>query len=153
MVFRSLSTVSSKALGPRKRDALIDMANQCAMCGACVSVCPAYALTNDERVTARGKLLTAKTLVEGKEITREHAHRTFLCMRCKACEQVCQSKLELMTAYEDLEYRLEKVHGKDTAEIERFVRMAELSPRYEELVSRGLVLGAPKNGMGGERDV
>jgi len=152
-VFRSLSTVSSKALGPRERDALIDMANQCAMCGACVSVCPAYAMTNDERVTARGKLLTAKALAEGKEITREHAHRAFLCMRCKACEQVCQSKLELMTAYQDLEARLEKVHGKDVAEIERFVRMAELSPRYEELVSRGLVLGAPKNGMGGERDV
>lgn len=152
-VFRSLSTVSSKALGPRERDALIDMANQCAMCGACVSVCPAYAMTNDERVTARGKLLTAKALAEGKEITREHAHRAFLCMRCKACEQVCQSKLELMTAYQDLEARLEKVHGKDVAEIERFVRMAELSPRYEELVSRGLVLGAPKNGMGGGRDV
>jgi len=152
-VFRSLSTVSRKAMGPRKRDALIDMANQCAMCGACVSVCPAYAMTKDERVTARGKLLTAKALAEGKEITRDHAHRAFLCMRCKACEQVCQSKLELMTAYEDLEGRLEKVHGKDAAEIERFVRAAEVSPRYEELVSRGLVLGAPKNGMGGERDV
>lgn len=153
LAFRSLSTVSRKAMGPRKRDVLIDMANQCAMCGACVSVCPAYALTNDERVTARGKLLTAKALAEGKEITREHAHRTFLCMRCKACEQVCQSKLELMTAYEDLESRLEKVHGKDTAEIERFVHVAEVSPRYEELVARGLVLGAPKNGMGGERNV
>ncbi len=153
LLFRSLSTVSRKAMGPRKRDPLIDMANQCAMCGACVSVCPAYALTNDERVTARGKLLTAKALSEGKDITREHAHRTFLCMRCKACEQVCQSKLELMTAYEDLEGRLEKIHGKDAAEIERFVRMAEISPRYEELVERGLVLGAPKNGMGGERDV
>ena len=153
LVFRSLSTVSRKAMGPRRRDPLIDVANQCAMCGACVSVCPAYAMTNDERVTARGKLLTAKALAEGKDITRDHAHRTFLCMRCKACEQVCQSKLELMTAYEDLEGRLEKVHGKDAAEIERFVRAAEVSPRYEEMVSRGLVLGAPKNGMGGERDV
>lgn len=153
LLFRPLSTVSRKALGPRNRDALIDMANQCAMCGACVSVCPAYALTRDERVTARGKLLTAKDLVEGKEVTREHAHRTFLCMRCKACEQVCQSKLDLMTAYEDLEGRLEKVHGKDTVEIEHFVRAAEVSPRYEELLFRGLVLGAPKNGMGGERDV
>lgn len=151
--FRSLSSFSKKAMGPRERDPLVQMANQCAMCGACVSVCPAYALTRDERVTARGKLLTAKTLAEGGEITREHAHRTFLCMRCKACEQVCQSKLELIPAYEDLEARLEKAYGKDAAEIERFVRVAEVSPRYEEMVARGLVLGAPKNAMGGERRV
>jgi Fe-S oxidoreductase len=123
------------------------------MCGACVIVCPAYALTKDERVTARGKLLLAKAMVEGREITREHAHRAFLCMRCKACEQVCQSKLDLIPAYEELERRLERVHGKDPAEIEHFVRVAELSPRYEEMVSRGLVLGAPKNGMRGERRV
>jgi FAD/FMN-containing dehydrogenase/ferredoxin len=149
--FRSMSSLSKKALGPRRRDMLVQMANQCAMCGACVSVCPAYALIKDERVTARGKLLTAKVLAEGGEISKEHAHRTFLCMRCKACEQVCQSKLDLIPAYEELENRLEKLHGKDPAEIERFVRVAEVSERYEEMVSRGLVLGAPKNGMGGDR--
>ncbi len=153
LAFRSLSSVSRKAMGPRKRDPLVQIANQCAMCGACVSVCPAYALTKDERVTARGKLLTVKAMAEGKEITREHAHRAFLCMRCKACEQVCQSKLDLIPAYEELERRLERLHGKDPVEIERFVRMAEVSERYEEMVSRGLVLGAPKNGMGGERRV
>ncbi|MCX6650283.1 MAG: FAD-binding protein [Methanomassiliicoccales archaeon] len=153
LVFRSLSSVSRKAMGPRKRDVLVEMANQCAMCGACVSVCPAYALTKDERVTARGKLLTAKAMAEGKEITKEHAHRAFLCMRCKACEQVCQSKLDLIPAYEELEARLEKKYGKDAVEIERFVRLAEVSPHYEEMISRGLVLGAPKNGMGGERRV
>jgi glycolate oxidase iron-sulfur subunit len=151
--FRSLSAFSKKVMGPRERDALVQMANQCAMCGACVSVCPAYALTKDERVTARGKLLTAKTLAEGGKITVEHAHRTFLCMRCKACEQVCQSKLDLVPAYEELEARLEKEHGKDAAEIERFIRTAEVSARYEEMVARGLVLGAPKNAMGGERRV
>jgi len=150
---RSLSAVSRKAMGPKKRDPLMEMVNQCSMCGACVSVCPAYAMTNDERVTARGKLLTIKAMAEGKEISREHAHRMFLCMRCRACEQVCQSKLDLIPAYEEMEARLEKVHGKDLAEVERFVRLAEVSPRYEEMVSRGLVLGAPKNAMGVEHRV
>jgi FAD/FMN-containing dehydrogenase/ferredoxin len=153
LAFRSLSTVSRKAMGPKERDRLTEMANQCAMCGACVSVCPAYALTGDERVTARGKLMTARALADGKEVTREHAHRTFLCMRCRACEQVCQSKLELIPAYEELEARLEKVHGRDDWEIEHFVHLAELSPRYDEMVARGLVLGAPKNSMGGDRRV
>ncbi len=153
VALRSLSSVSRKVMGPKVRDQLVVMANQCAMCGACVSVCPAYALTNDERVTARGKLLAAKALSEGKEITREHAHRAFLCMRCRACEQVCQSKLDLIPAYEELEARLERIHGRDEWEIEHFVRMAEVSPRYEEMVSRGLVLGAPRNSMGVERRV
>lgn len=152
-LLRSVSTISRKVMSPRKRDVLIEMANQCAMCGACVSVCPAYALTKDERVTARGKLLTVKAMAEGKEITKEHAHRTFLCMRCKACEQVCQSKLDLIPAYDELEARLEKEFGRDPVEIERFVRVAEVSSHYDEMVSRGLVLGAPKNGMRGERRV
>jgi ferredoxin len=152
-VLRSFSALSRMLMAPSTTDPLVHMANQCAMCGACVSVCPAYALTRDERVTARGKLLTAKALAEGMEVSREHAHRTFLCMRCRACEQVCQSKLELIPAYEVLEQRLERVHGKDQVEIERFVRMAEVSPRYEEMVSCGLVLGAPRNGVGGGRRV
>jgi Na+-translocating ferredoxin:NAD+ oxidoreductase RnfC subunit len=70
-------------------------------------------------------------------------------MKCKACEQVCQSKLELVSAYEALEKELEQMHGKDTQEIEKFVRYAENMPEYDRLVERGLVIGAPKNGMGG----
>ncbi|MDD1772898.1 MAG: FAD-binding protein [Methanomassiliicoccales archaeon] len=152
-VLRTASKVTRKLVPSEGRDMLEEMVNQCAMCGACVSVCPAYALTKDERVTARGKLLMGRDLAEGRDITKESAHRAFLCMRCKACEQVCQSKLDLIPAYDELESRLEKLFGKDAAEIEHFIRIAELSPKYDEMVARGLVLGAPKNGMGGDRRV
>jgi len=124
------------------------------MCGACVSVCPAYLVVSDERVTARGKLLTVKAMSRGERISREHAHRIFLCMRCKACEQVCQSKLELMSVFDTLEKELEAEHGKDLQEIEKFIKYAESTPEYDKLVERGLVLGAPRHGMGGgEADV
>jgi FAD/FMN-containing dehydrogenase/ferredoxin len=136
-------------LAPKERPADLRTADECAMCGACVGVCPAYLSLGDERVTARGKLLTARAMASGTRITREHAHRTFLCMRCKACEQVCQSKLELIPFYEELERRLEKEFGRDAQEIERFVRFSEASPEYDELVRRGLVIGAPKHGKGG----
>ena len=43
------------------------------MCGACVGVCPAYLLTKDERVTARGKLLTARKMDTYGAVTKEHA--------------------------------------------------------------------------------
>jgi Na+-translocating ferredoxin:NAD+ oxidoreductase RnfC subunit len=73
-------------------------------------------------------------------------------MRCKACEQVCQSKLQLIQAFEQLENELEATYGKDLAEIEAFVKHAETMPEYDELVERGLVLGAPKHGTGGGID-
>jgi Na+-translocating ferredoxin:NAD+ oxidoreductase RnfC subunit len=93
-------------------------------------------------------------MASGMRITKEHAHRTFLCIRCKACEQVCQSKLELIPVYESLETELESIHGKDAAEIERFVKFTEASPEFDQLIQKGLVVGAPKNGMGGaKRDV
>ncbi|MFA5312620.1 MAG: FAD-binding protein [Methanomassiliicoccales archaeon] len=147
---KAATAVAKRTMGPKSRDPLKELADQCAMCGACVAVCPAYNLIGDERVTARGKLVTARTLIDGGKISEEHAQRTFLCMRCKACEQVCQSKLGLMAAYDDLESRIEKRYKKDAKEIEAFVKFAESSDIYEELIDKGLVLGSPKNGMGGE---
>ena len=140
---------AARRLKPKSRTELLRIADECAMCGACVSVCPAYLVVNDERVTGRGKLLAIKTMARGSKISKEHSDRIFLCMKCKACEQVCQSKLELVSAYEALEKELEQMHGKDTQEIEKFVRYAENMPEYDKLVERGLVIGAPKHGMGG----
>jgi FAD/FMN-containing dehydrogenase/ferredoxin len=153
LIRRASKFVRSQLRPDVKTDAL-KVADECAMCGACVSVCPAYLMVGDERVTARGKLMTAKAMAGGMRITKEHAHRTFLCIRCKACEQVCQSKLELIPVYESLEKELESIHGKDAAEIERFVKFTEASPEFDQLIQKGLVVGAPKNGMGGaKRDV
>jgi len=145
-----MSNLLRKWFAPRSRDPLIATADECAMCGSCVSVCPAYKLLGDERVTGRGKLLTAKAMAGGFPISVEHSERSFLCMRCKACEQVCQSKLDLLKAYDELETRLEQLHGRNTKEIERFVRFAEESPVYDDLVNKGLVVGAPRNRPGGD---
>lgn len=140
---------AARRLKPKSRTDLLKIADECAMCGACVSVCPAYLVVNDERVTGRGKLLAIKAMARGSKISKEHSDRIFLCMKCKACEQVCQSKLDLVSAYEALEKELEQMHGKDTQEIEEFIRYAENMSEYDKLVERGLVLGAPKHGMGG----
>ncbi|HTY47409.1 MAG TPA: FAD-binding protein [Methanomassiliicoccales archaeon] len=140
---------SAKAFNRRDADPLLRAADECAMCGACVGVCPAYLVIKDERVTARGKLLTARALADGSRLSPEHAHRTFLCMRCKACEQVCQSKLHLIEAYDELEKRLAASYGKDEEEIKRFVQLVENSAMYDALVDRGLVLGAPSKTVDG----
>ncbi|MCU0859833.1 MAG: 4Fe-4S dicluster domain-containing protein, partial [Thermoplasmata archaeon] len=148
-LIRFVGEFARRRLRPESRTDILRTADECAMCGACVPVCPAYLMLGDERVTARGKLQTAKAISGGMPLSKEHAHRTFLCMRCKACEQVCQSKLDLIPIYEKLEAQLERAHGRDAKEIEAFVRAAEASPEYDELVCRGLVLGAPRHGTGG----
>ncbi|MBN1678269.1 MAG: FAD-binding protein [Candidatus Thermoplasmatota archaeon] len=146
-LIRAADKFAKRRLRPKGRTELLRIADECAMCGACVSVCPAYLIVRDERVTARGKLLTAKAMARGAWITKEHSDRTFLCMKCKACEQVCQSKLDLLSAYDLLEAELERLHGRDAREIEDFIRYAENTPEYDNLIKRGLVLGAPRHGM------
>ena len=151
-VMRTGYRFAERKLRPKTRTDLLKIADECAMCGACVSVCPAYLIVKDERVTARGKLLTVKAIARGDKISKEHSDRTFLCMRCKACEQVCQSKLSLIDAYDKLEKELEELYGKDQKEIETFIRYAECQPEFDRLIERGLVSGAPQHGMGGGRN-
>ena len=147
-----LSVVLREWFRPKWSDPVLRVADECAMCGSCVSVCPAYAVLGDERATARGKMQTAKAMATGATISKAHARTTFLCMRCKACEQVCQSKLELVPAFEELERRLERLHGRDGREIEQFIRFTEASDVYDDLIRKGLVVGAPRDGRGGEDD-
>lgn len=75
----------------------------CAKCGNCIAVCPAYLVTGDEADTAKGKLALGKKLLEGKDVTPEEAAKAFMCMHCKACEEICQTNLELMMLWDALE--------------------------------------------------
>jgi FAD/FMN-containing dehydrogenase/ferredoxin len=103
----------------------------CARCGSCVPVCPAYMVTHDETVTARGKLLLSSELLQGKgPATREEAQLPFLCMHCGACEEVCQSELDLLSAWEELEAALEARYGRPAQAVEQFVTEVEANERY-----------------------
>ena len=147
----AVKVIASGELMERQgKDLLLDTADECAMCGACVGVCPAYMLTKDERVTARGKLLTARKMDTYGAVTKEHAHATFLCMRCKACEQVCQSKLHLIPVYEEMERRLEEIARQGRRDGQALRGAGGELRGYDALVDRGLVLGSPsKNVEGG----
>lgn len=99
----------------------------CSKCGSCIPVCPAYIETRDERTTARGKLHLAKVLQNGNQLTGEEANTLFLCMHCGACTDVCQSRLDLVPVWDELERRVEVQFGKDQARVETFVQSVEES--------------------------
>lgn len=99
----------------------------CSRCGSCVPVCPAYIYTKDERTTARGKLQLGLALLKGEQLDATGAQALFLCMHCRACTDVCQSSLDLVPVWDELERRVERAYGKDQKKIEEFVRGVEQS--------------------------
>ncbi|MHC5040443.1 MAG: FAD-binding oxidoreductase, partial [Planctomycetota bacterium] len=109
---------------------LRETALRCTFCGACVSTCPAYLLTGDERSTARGKLRLSETLSASGEISREDAASPFRCLHCGLCEEVCQSGLPLTDCYAALEGWVEKEFGKPHETIETFASLLDANREW-----------------------
>src|SRR5262249_59907839 len=97
----------------------------CSKWGSCIRVCPAYIETKDERTTARGKLHLGKLLLNGGKLSADEANTLFLCMHCAACTDVCQSRLDLVPVWDELERRVESQFGKDVARVKSFVESVE----------------------------
>lgn len=109
----------------------------CAKCGNCIAVCPAYLVTGNEEMTAKGKIALAKKLIEGKPVTREETEKVFMCMHCRACEEICQTNLELMNLWDALEKRIETMTGGRPAQkIDEFIKKVDASSEYWEMVER-----------------
>ena len=108
----------------------------CAKCGNCIAVCPAYLVTNNEEVTAKGKIALAKKLIEGRPVTKEEAENVFMCMHCKACEEICQTNLDLMMLWDALEKRVESKFGRPEDKISAFLKKVDDSKEYWEMVDR-----------------
>jgi FAD/FMN-containing dehydrogenase/NAD-dependent dihydropyrimidine dehydrogenase PreA subunit len=108
----------------------------CAKCGNCIAVCPAYLVTGNEEVTAKGKIALAIKLISGRPVTKEEAESVFICMHCKACEEVCQTNLELMMLWDSLEKRMEAKFGRPEEKIAEFLKKVDDSEDYWEMVDR-----------------
>jgi len=106
----------------------------CAKCGNCMAVCPAYLVTQNEAVTAKGKIALAKKLLTNHAVTVEEAGNAFLCMHCKACEEICQTNLELMRLWDALEKRLEGQFGRPETQIMEFLKRVDTSKEYWDMV-------------------
>lgn len=109
-------------------------AAQCTSCGNCISVCPAYLETHDERVTARGKLWLARRVAEGQSFDRDESDMAFMCLRCRACSEVCQAQLPLMDAWEQLESLLTAKYDRPDDKIKQFLIDVERNPEYTQFI-------------------
>jgi FAD/FMN-containing dehydrogenase/ferredoxin len=122
--------------GPTEED--LRSAAECAHCGACITVCPAYLADKTELVTARGKLLVMEKMARGEAMEAEKARQIFDCIHCAACTNVCQSAIDLVPVWDRLENLVARRYGKPREQIEAFVKRVESEEEYHDLVNRGL---------------
>lgn len=108
----------------------------CAKCGNCMAVCPSYLVTHNEASSAKGKIAIAKKMIYGQPVTKEEAEAVFMCMKCRACEEVCQTNLELMTLWDTLEKKLEERYGRPETRISDFITRVDKSDEYWKMVEQ-----------------
>ena len=108
----------------------------CAKCGNCLAECPAYLVTGNEAVTAKGKIALAKKLLAGQKVTQEEAATAFMCMHCKGCEEICQTNLELMNLWDALEKNLKEKFEWPQPKIEEFLKKVDATKEYWDMVER-----------------
>jgi len=134
-----IGKITTLFMGKNKKIDSLDFeltTHACAKCGNCIAVCPAYLVTGNEEVTAKGKIALAKKLIDGRNITREEAENVFMCMHCKACEEICQTNLELMMLWDALEKRVEAKFSRPEEKINEFLQKVDDSKDYWEMVDR-----------------
>jgi Fe-S oxidoreductase len=136
--------------GPTEED--LRSAAECAHCGACITVCPAYLADKTELVTARGKLLAMEKMARGETLDREDAWGLFDCIHCSACTNVCQSAIDLVPVWDRLENLVTRRYGKPRERLEAFAKRVEAEEEYHDLVNRGLAY-AIQTPRGRHRDV
>jgi FAD/FMN-containing dehydrogenase/ferredoxin len=105
-------------------------AQRCTSCGSCISVCPAYHITQDELVAGRTKLRMAEALMNGDDPEPVEAHSSFQCLHCGLCEEVCQTHLPLRDCYLVLEDWIASRLGYPTETIERFLEKLDSDRQY-----------------------
>lgn len=96
-------------------------AERCTSCGSCISVCPAYHITENELVAGRTKLRMAESMMNGGELKPSEAQAPYQCLHCGLCEEVCQTHLPLRDCYLVLEEWIEKRFGFPIETVQRFV--------------------------------
>jgi FAD/FMN-containing dehydrogenase/ferredoxin len=110
-------------------------AYSCMRCGSCAAHCPAYLITHEESVVPKNKLVLAKKLLSGETVAKAESDKAFWCMHCGMCRAVCQNDLDLLTAWSELERKLEAKFGKpEEAALQEFVAKAEASDAYWRFV-------------------
>jgi glycolate oxidase iron-sulfur subunit len=112
---------------------LLDLADQCVMCGLCLPHCPTYRISLDEAESPRGRIALARSLASGRIppglTALQHLDQ---CLACLSCEKVCPSGVkygEIITRSRAAEVRVRPRRGvldRTLADPRRLVALARV---------------------------
>ncbi len=86
----------SSSLAPDSPEAKLAQVYSCTRCGACTAVCPTFAATGEEAISARGRMALIEMSLDGRlEMTAGPAGCLSKCLECGACTEVCPSGIDV----------------------------------------------------------
>ena len=99
--------LSGKLLGDAAK-----MIHSCDRCGACLTVCPLFAVKEIEATGARGKNSIVKALAEGGlKPTQAILKAVDFCLLCRACVEICPAGVPTDEAMVDVRQHLTDLFG------------------------------------------
>lgn len=106
---------------------------QCMHCGFCLSVCPTFAYTKQERHSPRGRIALTKAIVDGKiSLTKEFAEEVYFCLGCLSCMSACPAGVNYADIFEHIRARVEESHLLDSP-VRRLIRGATIHWMFMDL--------------------
>lgn len=74
---------------------IINLTDQCVMCGLCLPHCPTYSVAKNEAESPRGRISLVRALHEGKlQPSSTLVHHLDNCLACMNCHTVCPAKVD-----------------------------------------------------------
>jgi len=131
------SPVQNGALSPDRR--LLELADQCVMCGLCLPHCPTYRISLDEAESPRGRIALARALTTGRAEPGPTA-LTHLdqCLACVSCQKVCPSGVQ----YDEIIVRTRAAMASRRARPDAVQRLLRDPTRLTWLARMGVAVGA-----------
>jgi len=118
----------------------INTLNACVQCGLCKTVCPTYNAEYDEAYSPRGRILLAKSLLEGKlELGKDVAKRWDECTLCRNCENICPNGVEYKELLVHIRDNVNRNLGTDWI---KFIGLKPLTLQGNKLYKFALKAGA-----------
>ena len=90
---------------------------QCMHCGLCLSVCPTYHATKEERHSPRGRIALMRAIADDElPVSLGFGQEMYYCLGCLACTSACPAGVNYAELFERARAEVERTHALDSVQ-------------------------------------